>query len=113
MKRYITIFSFLLVFCMMNVGCNAIKRMGTEAYYVHITTNGELQEENEHTNYKYKLQGFNEEGEAKELEFTREKEIKKDAFMKVFYDKDKGVKGLDEVKKEDIPEKAKEKLNVK
>ncbi|MCQ6531189.1 YxeA family protein [Bacillus mycoides] len=112
MKRYLMLFSCLLVFCMMAVGCN-IYRIGTEAYYVQITTNGEPEKGPQSTQYEYSLQGFNEKGEAKELKFSRDKEIKKGAFMKVFYNKDRGVKGLDEVKKEDIPEKAKEKLNVK
>ncbi|WP_142761429.1 YxeA family protein [Bacillus thuringiensis] len=58
--------------------------MGTETYYIQITTNGEPQKEQEFTRCKYKLQRFNEKGKAKELEFTRENEIKKGVFMKVF-----------------------------
>ena len=41
MKRYITLFSILVVFATMLVGCD-VNRMGKDEYYVQITTDAKI-----------------------------------------------------------------------
>ncbi|MBT2577506.1 YxeA family protein [Bacillus sp. ISL-8] len=109
MKKYITVLGLVLMLDVFAVGCHSIKKWGTGSYYVQITTDGQLQDNNR---YEYRLKGFDEEGTEKEMLFDAERKLKKDAFLKVYYDKDKGVKTWEEVKKDDIPEKAKINLGV-
>ncbi|OQR53460.1 YxeA family protein [Bacillus sp. CDB3] len=101
MKRYITPFSLALIL--------GIKRMGPHPYYVQITTDGQLKGKR----FEYNLQGFDEKGKEKTMSFTTEKQLRKDAYVKLFYDKDRGVKTWEEVKNEDLPKKVKEKLQGK
>ncbi|PGM68735.1 YxeA family protein [Bacillus cereus] len=109
MKKYITVLGFVLMLSVFSIGCHSIKKWGTDSYYVQITTDGQLQDNHR---YEYRLQGFNEKGTEKEMVFDAERKLKKDAFLKVYYDKDKGVKTWEEVKKDNIPEKAKINLGV-
>lgn len=83
-------FSVFVMFTVFLSGCN-LNRLGTDKYYVQINKDGEqLKEKNVNgdTTYQYKLSG-----------------IDKD-------DKEKGVKSWEEVKKEELPAKVKEKLKV-
>lgn len=50
-------------------------------------------------NYTYKLVGYDKEGKEKELEFFAPKNLRKDAFLLVYYSEGKGVKSWEEVKK--------------
>ncbi|OQR53488.1 YxeA family protein [Bacillus sp. CDB3] len=109
MKRYITLFSLVLILSVTALGCQSIKRMGTHPYYVQITTDGQLKDKR----FEYNLQGFDEEGKEKTMSFTAEKQLRKDAYLKLFYDGDKGVKTWEEVKNEDLPKKVKEKMQGK
>lgn len=116
-KRYIALFSILVVFTTMLAGCN-VNRMGKDQYYVQITADG--LEKNEKADndtpiklFEYKLSGFDEGGKEKTMEFTAPKNLRKEAFLRVYYSDKKGVTSWEEVKKDDIPSKAKEKLGVK
>ena len=69
-KRYITLFSILVVFATMLVGCD-VNRMGKDEYYVQITTDAKIKsgvskEGNKYTEYNYELQGFDENGNEKQ-----------------------------------------------
>ncbi|AZJ22975.1 DUF1093 domain-containing protein [Bacillus wiedmannii] len=117
MKRYIALFSILVVFASLLVGCD-INRMGKDEYYVQITADGI--EKNEkfdngepHKYFEYKLKGFDKGGEEKELEFTAPKNLRKDAFLRVYHSDKKGVTAWEEVKKDELPAKVKEKLGAK
>lgn len=118
MKKIISILIILTVFSSMLVGCN-LNRIGTEKYYVQITVDGkeEVAKSSDGKimgrNYKYKLVGFDKEGKEKELEFSAQKNLRKDSFLLVYYSEEKGVKSWEEVEKDNLPTKVKGTLNVK
>ncbi|AZQ45719.1 YxeA family protein [Bacillus albus] len=117
MKRYIALFSILVVFASLLVGCD-INRMGKDEYYVQITVDGKevhskADNGQKFKDYEYKLTGFDKDGKEKELEFTAQKNLRKDAFLRVYYSDKKGVSAWEEVKKDELPAKVKEKLGAK
>ncbi|PFL21459.1 hypothetical protein COJ07_10630 [Bacillus cereus] len=117
MKRYIALFSILVVFASLLVGCD-LNRMGKDEYYVQITVdgkeyNGKFDNGEPYKNYEYKLNGFDKDGKEKELEFNAQKNLRKDAFLRVYHSDKKGVSAWEEVKKDELPAKVKEKLGVK
>ena len=92
--------------------------MGGESYYVQITTDGEKQVDQSSdgqkvTSYRYELPGYTEEGNEKIMDFNgfQERPLRKDAFLKVTWNKNKGVTSYEEVQAKDIPTAAKEKLS--
>ncbi|MEF7637102.1 YxeA family protein [Bacillus thuringiensis] len=117
MKRYIALFSILVVFASLLVGCD-INRMGKDEYYVQITVdgieyNGKSDDGEPYKHFEYKLKGFDKDGKEKELEFNAQKNLRKDAFLRVYYSDKKGVTAWEEVKKDELPAKVKEKLGAK
>ncbi|MBY0598179.1 YxeA family protein [Bacillus bingmayongensis] len=117
MKRYIALFSILVVFATMLVGCD-LNRMGKDEYYVQITVDGKEEVSKSDSgekfkSFKYKLPAFDKEGKEKEMEFTAQKNLRKEAFLRVYYSDKKGVTAWEEVKKDELPAKVKEKLGVK
>ncbi|AIK40174.1 MULTISPECIES: YxeA family protein [Bacillus] len=117
MKRYIALFSILIVFASLLVGCD-LNRMGKDEYYVQITVDGTEKNEKadngqSHKSFEYKLPAFDKDGKEKEMEFTAVKNLRKEAFLRVFYSDKKGVAAWEEVKKDELPAKVKEKLGVK
>ncbi|MEX0414679.1 YxeA family protein [Bacillus sp. C30] len=117
MKRYIALFSILVVFASLLVGCD-LNRMGKDEYYVQITVdgkeyNGKADNGQPYKDYEYKLTGFDKDGKEKELEFIAQKNLRKEAFLRVYHSDKKGVTAWEEVKKEELPAKVKEKLGVK
>ncbi|OQR54320.1 YxeA family protein [Bacillus sp. CDB3] len=117
MKRYIALFSILVVFASLLVGCD-LNRMGKDEYYVQIKADGI--EKNEKADggqpiksFEYKLPAFDKDGKEKELEFTAQKNLRKDAFLRVYHSDKKGVSAWEEVKKDELPAKVKEKLGAK
>lgn len=67
-----------------------------------------------YTQYEYLQKGYNEQGEQKQLRFNafRETPIKKEAFLKIGYNKKRNeVIKWEEVKQKEIPKKALEQLN--
>jgi len=116
-KRYIALFSILIVFASLLVGCD-LNRMGKDEYYVQITVDGTEKNEKAdngqpHKSFEYKLPAFDKDGKEKEMEFTAVKNLRKEAFLRVFYSDKKGVAAWEEVKKDELPAKVKEKLGVK
>ncbi|PDM38277.1 hypothetical protein CMV37_05520 [Bacillus cereus] len=114
MKRYIALFSILVVFASLLVGCD-LNRMGKDEYYVQITVdgkeyNGKSDNGEPYKDYQYKLTGFDKEGKEKELEFMAQKNLRKEAFLRVYHSDKKGVSAWEEVKKDELPAKVKEKL---
>ncbi|EPH97978.1 MULTISPECIES: YxeA family protein [unclassified Enterococcus] len=91
--------------------------MGGDTYYVQITTDGQKEvakddKGQEYVSYGYSLPGFKEDGSEKTMEFKgmNPRPLKKDAYLKITWNKSKGVTGYEEVKKADVPKKAAEKL---
>lgn len=77
MKRYIALFSILVVFASLLVGCD-LNRMGKDEYYVQITVdgkeyNGKSDNGEPYKHFEYKLKGFDKDGKEKELEFNAQK----------------------------------------
>ncbi|PRT14444.1 hypothetical protein C6353_24875 [Bacillus toyonensis] len=117
MKRYIALFSILVVFASLLVGCD-LNRLGKDEYYVQITMDGieriEKSDSGETAKYiGYKLTGFDKDGKEKELEFDADKNLRKEAFLRVYYSDKNGVSAWEEVKKDELPAKVKEKLAAK
>lgn len=88
------------------------KREGTN-YYTRITS---LSESREESDYVYRVNGYDKNGEIIKLEFygMDEQPIKKGSYLRITYgtvsDGSKDVKRWEEVKKSEVPEKALEKI---
>ena len=88
---------------------------GTERY-VKITQDGVKKDEKSDSgkrtvSYEYKLPSYDKNGEGKDISFTATHNLRKDAYLKVTDNKAKGVTNWEEVQKNDLPSKAKDKLN--
>ncbi|PES30637.1 YxeA family protein [Bacillus cereus] len=118
MKKIILLLSTLTVLSSILVGCN-LNRIETDKYYVQITVDGKegvaksIDGKIIEKEFTYKLLGFDKEGKEKELEFKTQQKLRKEAFLLVYYSKEKGLKSGNEVEKVDIPTKVKEKLGIK
>lgn len=117
LKKYIALFSILIVFATMLVGCD-LNRTGKDQYYVQITTDAKIEsgvskEGHNYTDYNYELQGFDEKGNEQTVKFDGRKKLRKEAFLRVYYSDKRGVTAWEEVKKDALPAKVKEKLSVK
>ncbi|WP_410985734.1 YxeA family protein [Bacillus cereus] len=125
MKKYIALFSILVVFASLLVGSgwngwglHHLGKLSQDKYYVQITTDGIEKADNDEASkrFAYKLTGFDKDGKEKELTFDAKKDLRKEAFIRVYYsDKEgqEGVSGWEEVKKDELPAKVKEKLAAK
>jgi uncharacterized protein (TIGR01655 family) len=114
MKRSITLLSLLVIITTMLVGCN---RMGKDQYYVQITTNGTEKiakvDNEKFISYEYNLPGFDKDGNEKEMQFRADKNLRSEAFLRIYYSDKKGVTSWEEVKEDELPAKVKDKLDVK
>ncbi|MGE7884123.1 YxeA family protein [Bacillus sp. NPDC094077] len=118
MKKYMALFSILVVFASLLVGCD-INRMDKDEYYVQITMDGKkgvsksMDDEVMGKEYEYTLSGFDKEGKEKELGFIAQKNLRKEAFLRIYHSDKKGVTAWEEVQKDGLPTKAKEKIGIK
>ncbi|KRG15744.1 uncharacterized protein (TIGR01655 family) [Lederbergia galactosidilyticus] len=111
MKKAILFFTVTLLFSTILTGCGIdLNRLGAEKYYVQVKGDGDKKDDGRQDIYDYTLTGFNEDGEEATLEFFALKELRKDAYLILYYKDKKGVTSYQEVNEEDIPEKALEKL---
>ncbi|MCE0553392.1 YxeA family protein [Bacillus thuringiensis] len=116
MKRYIALFSILVVFASLLVGCD-LNRMGKDEYYVQITVDGKefdskASNGQKFKDYEYKLTGFDKDGKEKELEFIAQKIfVKKHSYA--YTTQIKRCNSLGRSEKDELPAKVKEKLSVK
>lgn len=69
-----------VVFASVLVGCD-INRMGKDEYYVQINMDGKVMGKE----YEYTLSDFDKEGKEKELEFIAQKNLRKEAFLRVYH----------------------------
>ncbi|MGG3279121.1 YxeA family protein [Paenibacillus solani] len=91
-----------------------LNRIGANQYYVQINQDGKRMENKsdsgeKYVSYEYTLEGFNSKGEEKSLTFTANKELRKDAYLRV-YVKGNDVSSYQEVQVGEMPEQAKQKL---
>ncbi len=114
MKKYIALLSILVVFAIVLVNFD-FNRFGKDEYYVQITTDGieKTYDGNTSKYFEYKLTGFDKDGKEKELKFDAQKKLRKEAFLRVYYSDKKGVSAWEELKKNELPAKVKEKLAAK
>ncbi|MFJ7951961.1 YxeA family protein [Lysinibacillus sp. NPDC096418] len=90
-------------------------RINKDTYYVQVTTDGELEEYKLNTGkiaetYWYELPSYDESGKERTLKFSATKNLRKDAYLKLYVKGGKGVSSYDEVQFDEIPTKAQEKL---
>lgn len=116
MKRYIALFSILVVFASLLVGCD-LNRMGKDEYYVQITVDGKevhskADNGQKFKDYEYKLTGFDKDGKEKELEFTAQKNLRKEAFLRVYHS-DKRCFGLGRSKERRASSESERKIRCK
>lgn len=116
-KIYIGISVTLLLFVaalvtLMTVDFNRINK---DTYYVQVTTDGEVEEYKLSTGeiaqtYWYELPSYNENGKEEKLKFSATKNLRKDAYLKLYVKGGKEVSSYDEVQFDEIPTKVQEKL---
>lgn len=92
-----------------------VNRLGAQQYYVQINQDGKRMEDKsdsgeKYVSYEYTLKGFDSKGEEKSLTFTANKELRKDAYLRV-YVKGNDVSSYQEVQVSELPEQAKQKLD--
>ncbi|PGB14870.1 hypothetical protein COM54_11530 [Bacillus toyonensis] len=96
-----------------------INRMDKGKYYVLITISGKegvskfMDDEVMGKEYEYTLMSFDKEGKEKELEFTAQKNLHKEAFLLVYHSDKKDVAAWEEVKAYGLLTKAKENISMK
>lgn len=114
MKKFLMLVGILFilgaagVFALTKIDFN---RMNADNYYLQITEDGvqhetKLDDGSVMTYYSYKLDAKNADGEMIPLEFTAQKNLRKDAYLKMYVKNGDEVSSYDEVKFEDIPKKA-------
>lgn len=81
-----------------------------EQYYVKITKDGENNGQKGFA-YSYTLPGYDKDGHEEKMSFTADKNLRKDAYLRVYYKKLKGVTTFEEVTLKQIPQKAAKKLH--
>jgi len=91
-----------------------LNRLGAQQYYVKITQDGKKMEDKsdsgqKYVSYEYTLEGFDSSGKERSLTFTAGKELRKDAYLRIYVKKDR-VSSYQEVSASDLPEQAKQKL---
>lgn len=91
-----------------------LNRIGAEQYYVQINQDGKKIEDKsdsgqKYVSYEYTLEGFDSNGKEKSLTFTASKELRQDAYLRV-YVKGNDVSSYQEVVATELPEQAKQKL---
>ncbi|MDT2669669.1 YxeA family protein [Enterococcus dongliensis] len=117
MKKFLIGFISLVVIVIIGVQVAQKVVSSGDNYYVQITTDGQRVESkddngNSYVDYKYTLQGYDNNGKAKKLTFnaTKDRPLRKEAFLKVTWNNKKGVTSYEEVAQKDVPDKALEKL---
>lgn len=92
-----------------------IHRLGTDQYYVQVQEGTRMENKandgKKYIQYEYILEGFDKEGVAKTLTFTAQKELRKEAYLRI-YVKKSGVSSYQEVQASELPVQAKQKLDA-
>lgn len=88
-------------------------RLNKEAYYVHITTDGEVEEFKANNgeiwkSYWYEVPAYDKNGDEQTLKFSAQKNLRHDAYLKLYVKKETEVTSYDEVKFHELPTKVQE-----
>ncbi|WP_410982471.1 YxeA family protein [Bacillus cereus] len=129
MKKFLAIISLFALFSSFAIGCEraSLNRIGKDVYYVQIKGEGEMEKVEGKNLRNYTLPAYDENGVEKKVTFRSKKtsndhKLNENAFLCIYVDQDNEkktdissieVKSYEEVQKEDLPTKVKEKLNVK
>ncbi len=92
-----------------------INRLGKDNVYVQVgdpsyTDEDKLDSGEIMTSYWYELPAYDASGSLMDVEFSAQKELKQDAYLKLYIKKGSEVTSYDEVSWEEIPEAAQEEL---
>jgi uncharacterized protein (TIGR01655 family) len=92
-----------------------LNRLGTDEYYAQIKGEGKKLEDKMSdgtifTRYEYELPAYDKDGNEQTLTFTAPKQLREDAYLLLYVKSSKGVTSYQEVKAEELPEKAAELL---
>ncbi|GIN93775.1 hypothetical protein J22TS1_48260 [Siminovitchia terrae] len=115
MKKALGILGVLFVGAIVIFATVDFNRFGKDKAYVQITDAASVKETKMDSGeimkrYWYKLPAYKENGEMIEVEFSGAKELRKDAYLMLYIKDGNEVTSYDEVQLNDIPQKAKEKL---
>ncbi|WP_078378484.1 YxeA family protein [Sutcliffiella halmapala] len=118
MKKFFILISsaaVLLVAAITILATVDFNRLGKDNAYVQITTEGSVEETKLDsgeilTRYWYTLPAYNEDGSIVEVEFSGAKELRQGAYLMLYLKNGNDVTSYDEVHLNDIPKKAKEKI---
>ncbi|MED0989388.1 YxeA family protein [Bacillus nitratireducens] len=128
MKKFLAIISLCLLFSSFTIGCEraSLNRIGKDVYYVQIKGEGTIEKVEGRNLRNYTLPAYDEAGIKKQITFRSTKKendhkLNENAFLCLYVDQDDNnkneissieVKSYEEIQKEDLPEKVKEKFNV-
>lgn len=119
MKRYLSAVLLIFTFSVVLAGCagkdlydNLYNNLNTSKCYVQVSDATENKGKSE-TTYEYNLTGYDKNGNTKEVKFSEGRKLKKDAYLCVKLKADGEVLSWEEVQKGDLPEKVKEKFEIK
>ncbi|WP_082361094.1 YxeA family protein [Bacillus sp. FJAT-28004] len=119
MKKSIAVFTIIAVLVVGSIVFlrnGNINRIGADQYYVQVQegkqVEGKTADGQKFISYEYTSKAYDKDGTEKKLDYTANKSLRKDAYLRV-YVKDSGVSSYQEVKQDEIPSKALEKLNGK
>ncbi|MEQ6854995.1 YxeA family protein [Lysinibacillus capsici] len=90
-------------------------RLNKDTYYVHITADGEVEEYKVDSGeifkmYWYELPTYDKNGEEKTLKFSAHKNLRQDAYLKLYVKKETEVTSFDEVKFHELPAKVQDQM---
>jgi len=128
MKKLFAVITLCLLFSSFTIGCerSSLNSIGKDVYYVQIKGEGTIEKVEGRSLRNYTLPAYDEDGVKKQITFRSTKKennhkLNEDAFLSIYVDqddKDKNeissieVKSYEEIQKEDLPKKVKEKFNV-
>ncbi|MEK3887365.1 YxeA family protein [Bacillus sp. FSL K6-3431] len=109
------VISILLVACVVILATVDFNRLGKENVYVQVgdpsyTDENKIDSGQIMTTYWYELPAYYDNGSMMEVEFSAQKELKQDAYLKLYIKKENEVTSYDEVSWEEIPKATQEEL---
>lgn len=89
---------------------------GGTNYYLQVTQDGKKFESKDDSgkvyyDYKYTQDAFDKDGNGKKITFNADHNLKHEAYLKLTYNKTKGVTNWEEISKSEVPGKALTELN--
>ncbi|GLC90158.1 YxeA family protein [Lysinibacillus piscis] len=90
-------------------------RLNKDAYYVQITADGKVKEDKADNGeifktYWYELEAYNENAEEKALTFSAQKNLRQDAYLKLYVKNGTEVTSYDEVQFDELPNKVQQQM---